>query len=599
MMDLILVSIIVLSILGEFIVIYYKQKIDTIPVFSIFIPLFLISKGVTDLFLIALLCFLGIIIFTMKEFSMNFDADIELKWYNIFFKSIFTIFIFFVVWIFGVFFNKSLISFLVFFIIYSYLYLVFFVSFISHKFEQKLKKDLSAYLDGAIVDKPSINDEIKNEIFEKVFLNIIHSKTLLPYRFIFFEYYLILGCVIGFYLYLLFVNTYLDSPMNYFFNSLVLVFILYSFFVFILRFVYNVYIFNFFLDYFKNLVDSMILGYEKKLIDKEFILLKENNSKLLNWLKYLGEFYSRLDDNPDYEDLYNSFYSILSKSLNFSRFIIFMPEREDSIADSIRAVFYRGIGKTELYTKNTAVEVVVNSLKSVYYFGGTVFSALSLFKDDRSFICSPIKVGNKLIGVVYISSVNTRSFGEEDISFVDLLCDKFAIMYILYKEYSKTLNMAIRDGLTGLYTHRHFQELLSKEIENAKLYGYPVCLLMIDTDKFKQYNDAFGHPMGDELLKGISKILYNNVKDRGYVCRYGGDEFAIILPNFYKEDAYFLAEEIRKSYKSLKKGDIEVGASIGVACFPIDASSKDELIKKADELLYRAKKEGRNRVIMA
>ncbi|MCS6955924.1 MAG: hypothetical protein NZM44_06180, partial [Candidatus Calescibacterium sp.] len=151
MMDLILVSIIVLSILGEFIVIYYKQKIDTIPVFSIFIPLFLVSKGVTDLFLIALLCFLGIIIFTMKEFSMNFDADIEIKWYNIFFKSIFTIFIFFVVWIFGVFFNKSLISFLVFFIIYSYLYLVFFISFISHKFEQKLKKDLSAYLDGAIV----------------------------------------------------------------------------------------------------------------------------------------------------------------------------------------------------------------------------------------------------------------------------------------------------------------------------------------------------------------------------------------------------------------------------------------------------------------
>jgi len=333
-------------------------------------------------------------------------------------------------------------------------------------------------------------------------------------------------------------------------------------------------------------------------INKALSSLQSTNNNLNNWLKFLKDFYSKLHDNPDYEDLYNSFYSIISKAFSFSKFVLFIPEKEDDIIGSMKPVFTRGIGRGEIYIKGTSVEVVINSLKSVYYFGGTVFSALSLFKDDRSFICSPIKISNKLIGVVYISSINTRNFTEQDVNFVELLCDKFAIMYILYREYSRTLDMAIKDGLTGLYTHRHFQELLSKEIDNAKLYGYPVCLLMIDTDKFKQYNDTFGHPAGDELLKNIAKNLKNMVKDKGFVCRYGGDEFSIILPNFYKEDAYLLAEEIRKSYVQFKRGDIQVSASIGVACFPIDASSKEEIIKLADELLYTAKKSGRNRVIV-
>lgn len=593
MFDVYLLTIVIASVLLEFIVIYYRQRVDAIPIFSSFIPIYIVYKGINDWLLILILSLLAVITFILKEFSINFDASLKLKMYNLVSKSLFTLFSFAFAFIFVVLFAKNLLGFIVFYIIFAYFYLILFTGSISGIFEENLKNNIIHYLDEVEKQK-KMEPDIKTEVFEKSFLTIKEDKKIFPFKYMFNEYYILvcLSCIFLF-------SNFLASNEVLLRILLIIVFIIYSFVVFTLRWVYNSLIFDSVKEYFRNFIENIINTYEVSSLKRKLLELKENSEKLDNWLRYLGEFYSKLDENPDYEDLYHSFYSILSKSLNFSRFVIFIPEKEDNIIESMKAVFHRGIGRAEFYLKNTAIEIVVNSLKTVSYFGGTVFSALSLYKDDRSFICSPIKIGKKLIGVVYLSSVNTRSFNEQDVNFVELLCDKFAILYILYKEYSKTRDMSIKDGLTGLYNHRHFQELLSKEVENAKLYGYPVCLLMIDTDKFKQYNDTFGHPMGDELLKNIAKIILSIVGDKGYVCRYGGDEFAVILPNFYKENAAVLAEEIRKAYYSLRRGDIQVAASIGVACFPLDASSKDELIKKADELLYRAKKEGRNRVYVA
>lgn len=593
MFDVYLLTIVIASVLLEFIVIYYRQRVDAIPIFSSFIPIYIVYKGINDWLLILILSLLAVITFILKEFSINFDASLKLKMYNLVSKSLFTLFSFAFAFIFVVLFAKNLLGFIVFYIIFAYFYLILFTGSISGIFEENLKNNIIHYLDEVEKQK-KMEPDIKTEVFEKSFLTIKEDKKIFPFKYMFNEYYILvcLSCIFLF-------SNFLASNEVLLRILLIIVFIIYSFVVFTLRWVYNSLIFDSVKEYFRNFIENIINTYEVSSLKRKLLELKENSDKLDNWLRYLGEFYSKLDENPDYEDLYHSFYSILSKSLNFSRFVIFIPEKEDNIIESMKAVFHRGIGRAEFYLKNTAIEIVVNSLKTVSYFGGTVFSALSLYKDDRSFICSPIKIGKKLIGVVYLSSVNTRSFNEQDVNFVELLCDKFAILYILYKEYSRTRDMSIKDGLTGLYNHRHFQELLSKEIEDAKLYGYPVCLLMIDTDKFKQYNDTFGHPMGDELLKNIAKIILSIVGDKGYVCRYGGDEFAVILPNFYKENAAVLAEEIRKAYYSLRRGDIQVAASIGVACFPLDASSKDELIKKADELLYRAKKEGRNRVYVA
>jgi len=593
----------IFALVSEFLVITFVQKVDNIPVSIFFVSMFLVISKITDVFFIFILLLFYLVIFIFKVFV--FDIDPKMKFWEFLFKIAFVFLILLTVFFVNKFFNGNIFIFGAIFLIYSLVFVMIYNGFWNGYLDKNLSSVIYNYLYKKINSDGSLLIDINftNDLLDKVNLSISNLKNnlLFPGKFLFNEYFLIIFFVIFDCISISFINFLnIDVQKEKTITLFIILFsmILFALIVFVYRILYNKSLYSLSLESLKNVADYNILEKNGELLYENIKVLKENNDKLNNWLSNLGKFYSKLDDNPNYEDLYNSFYSIVSNSLSFSRLLIFISYDDKDILNNLKVVFVKGVDRTDIFIKNTAVEVVVNSLKSVYYFGGTIFSALSLFKDDRSFICSPIKISNKLIGVVYISSFNVRAFNEEDVNFINLFCDKLAIMYVLYREYSKTLNMAVRDGLTGLYTHRYFQELLSKEIENAKLYGYSICLLMIDTDKFKQYNDTFGHPAGDELLINIAKIITSKVKEKGYVCRYGGDEFAVILPRFYKEDAYILAEEIRKSYVVLKRGDIQVSASIGVACFPLDASSKDELIKKADELLYRAKRDGRNRVIM-
>ena len=158
------------------------------------------------------------------------------------------------------------------------------------------------------------------------------------------------------------------------------------------------------------------------------------------------------------------------------------------------------------------------------------------------------------------------------------------------------------DGLTGLYNHRYFQEALSKEVARAQRLGYPVSLMMIDIDHFKQYNDNFGHPQGDIALKEIAGVLRRNIRSYDLAARYGGEEMVIVLPQVSPHRALPLVERIRTSIAELPfRGASDMHAvqltiSVGVAGLPANAKSKSELIKRADQALYLAKEEGRNRV---
>jgi diguanylate cyclase (GGDEF)-like protein len=164
-------------------------------------------------------------------------------------------------------------------------------------------------------------------------------------------------------------------------------------------------------------------------------------------------------------------------------------------------------------------------------------------------------------------------------------------------------DMAIRDGLTGLFNHREFRHILDKEITRADRYTRPLCLIMLDVDHFKVYNDNNGHPEGDILLKALGEILLDRIRDVDTAARYGGEEFALLLPETDREKGRIVAEDIRnclenspfKGRESQPLGKVTV--SLGVAEFPGDGADSKSLIKKADEALYRAKNAGRNLVI--
>ncbi len=162
--------------------------------------------------------------------------------------------------------------------------------------------------------------------------------------------------------------------------------------------------------------------------------------------------------------------------------------------------------------------------------------------------------------------------------------------------YEQTRQLDFTDGLTGLYLHRFFQVRFSEEISAAEKAGTSLCLVMVDTDNFKTYNDTLGHSAGDALLKEIVTLLKDEVRHSDIVCRYGGDEFALILKNVPKDEAAKTCD-IRETFQLRFAGKgVQVTASIGLACFPSGADNKADLPRKADEALYVSKRGSRNRV---
>jgi len=160
--------------------------------------------------------------------------------------------------------------------------------------------------------------------------------------------------------------------------------------------------------------------------------------------------------------------------------------------------------------------------------------------------------------------------------------------------------MSITDELTGLYNSRHFFDRLKAEIERTDRYGHPLTLLMLDLDNFKRYNDAFGHLSGDRVLADTGKIIRKSIRSTDSAYRYGGEEFAVILPGSSGSDALYFAERIRKSLENEalfdhRKDGLRVTVSIGVAQY-IAEEEISAFIKRADENMYAAKNAGKNTI---
>lgn len=210
---------------------------------------------------------------------------------------------------------------------------------------------------------------------------------------------------------------------------------------------------------------------------------------------------------------------------------------------------------------------------------------------------APLRSHNKLVGILGLSKKSSgRLYTQEDIELVMSVANQAGIIVENAQLYAQAMNWAITDGLTKLYNHRYLHERLNEEIARGARFGTAFSLIMIDLDFFKTYNDTYGHLAGDDVLTSIAKCIQNSIRMIDLSFRYGGDEFAVILPETMLEGAYMVAERIReKIQQKFRYGRASVTASIGIAAWPTDGVTKEQIIASADKALYAAKETGRNR----
>jgi diguanylate cyclase (GGDEF)-like protein len=176
--------------------------------------------------------------------------------------------------------------------------------------------------------------------------------------------------------------------------------------------------------------------------------------------------------------------------------------------------------------------------------------------------------------------------------------------HTVLREKNELERLSITDPVTNLANHRHFQDRLRIEVDRAIRYGAPVSLVMVDIDHFKRFNDQFGHPAGDEILRLVGSRLTVLLRGHDLVARYGGEEFAIILPETAIDGAYVVCERMRANFAQDAFPGPEGNAahltiSCGVASLPMHGTTAPELIAKADQMLYQAKRQGRNQTVAA
>ncbi|HZE95421.1 MAG TPA: GGDEF domain-containing protein [Planctomycetota bacterium] len=221
-------------------------------------------------------------------------------------------------------------------------------------------------------------------------------------------------------------------------------------------------------------------------------------------------------------------------------------------------------------------------------------------EQGRSHVLAPLQADREIRGVVRITSLleDNAAARDERTRRLSAELPEFSKFLALALKTPDLYTRAVQDGLTGLWTKRHFMTQAAALMETSNRYGDALCLIMVDVDHFKKVNDTYGHVAGDKVLKGVAEILQKKVRG-GSAYRYGGEEMAVLLPKADLEGAAQVAERLRSAIEAHKIAGVKVTASFGVAqCEPC-LGDPPSFVERADQALYKAKEGGRNRVVTA
>src|SRR5246127_5990600 len=224
--------------------------------------------------------------------------------------------------------------------------------------------------------------------------------------------------------------------------------------------------------------------------------------------------------------------------------------------------------------------------------------------ETRSIICVPLRSKHRVLGVIQLVNVDMKHFTDQEEFFLQSLCDYAAIAIENARSVEKIQELTITDDCTGLYNARHLYKTLEQEVYRSARFGYEFSILFIDLDHFKHVNDTHGHLIGSKLLAEIGYLIKAQLRLIDFAFRYGGDEFVVLLPQTGKDAALVVARRLRDSLRASafckeESLNLNVRASMGLATYPHDAKSPNDIIRQADEMMYMVKNSTRDSIGVA
>ena len=224
--------------------------------------------------------------------------------------------------------------------------------------------------------------------------------------------------------------------------------------------------------------------------------------------------------------------------------------------------------------------------------------------ETRSIICVPVRSKLRVLGVIQLVNVHLEHFSDQEMYFLQSLCDYAAIAIENARAVERIQELTITDDCTGLYNARHLYKTLEAEVYRSARFGYEFSVLFIDLDHFKQVNDTHGHLIGSKLLAEIGYLIKAQLRLIDYAFRYGGDEFVVLLPQTSKDSAITVARRLRDNMRASmfckEEGlNLNIRASIGMATYPHDAKTPHDVIRQADEMMYLVKNTTRDNIGIA
>ncbi len=338
------------------------------------------------------------------------------------------------------------------------------------------------------------------------------------------------------------------------------------------------------------------------------IYLDKDGSAILNWYGPAGTY--------TYIPMYKLIKATKGGKLdyNFSNKIIYFGTTASSLFD-IKTVptgkIYPGVEVQATYVNNIIDNNFIRKVDKGYTIALSVLLALLIAsvvtRIKSAFSASVISLSTYFIYLlISYYAMRFENLWLEVIyplifSILAFTCAYIIKYLVKSRDFEQQYKLATTDGLTELFNHRYFQEQLRRQLEHCKRYNTSFSLIIIDIDFFKKFNDNFGHQSGDAVLRQVAQTLKRNVRATDIVCRYGGEEMSIILPNTSEEEAFSTAQKIcdrvaQHKFKLANGKDTNVTISLGVSTFPKDGDTAETMIASADKRLYDAKNNGRNQV---